>query len=131
MWRCGDDRRRTVPRVHPAVPDGADEVQDAAIRYAGSIFDDKSVEIDAVAVAANAAGIELGRSDSDYTDEIAELSDGDVQLVACEKSMRVAGLTRDDILDVAETATTSVGELDSHSDIAADTLTVILSAIIR
>ena len=88
------------------------------------MFNDKFVEIDAVAVAANASGIELGRSDSDYTDEIAELSDGDVLLVACENSMQVAGLTRDDILDVAETATTSVGELDSHSEVAADTLTV-------
>jgi len=98
------------------VADGADEVQDATIRYARGIFDDESVEIDAVAVVANASGIELVRSNSDYADEIAELSDGDVQFIACEKSMQAAGLTRDDILDVAETAPTSVGELTRRQE---------------
>ncbi|MFC7138018.1 hypothetical protein ACFQRB_19265 [Halobaculum litoreum] len=39
------------------IADGADDIQDATIRYAGGIFDDDSVEIDAVAVVANASGI--------------------------------------------------------------------------
>nr|WP_303651895.1 DsrE family protein [Halovenus rubra] len=60
--------------------------------------------MDAVAVVANASGIELVRSDSDYAEEIAELSEGAVQFVACKKSMQAVGLTRDDILDVVETA---------------------------
>jgi hypothetical protein len=98
------------------VADGADDVQDAAIRYAGGIFDDESVEMDAVAVVANASGIELVRSTSDYADEIAELSGGDVEFVACEKSMEAAGLTREDVLDVVETAPTSVGELTRRQE---------------
>jgi intracellular sulfur oxidation DsrE/DsrF family protein len=98
------------------VADGADDVQDAAIRYANGIFEDESVEMDAVAVVANASGIELVRSDSDYAEEIAELSEGAVQFVACEKSMQAAGLTRDDILDVVETAPTSVGELTRRQE---------------
>jgi hypothetical protein len=98
------------------VADGADEVQDAAIRYARGIFDDESVEMDAVAVVANASGIELVRTDSDYAEKIAELSEGDVQFIACEKSMQAAGLTRDDILDVVEIALTSVGELTRRQE---------------
>jgi intracellular sulfur oxidation DsrE/DsrF family protein len=61
------------------VADGADDVQDAAIRYATGIFEDESVTMDAVAVVANASGIELVRSDSAFAEEIAELSEGAVQ----------------------------------------------------
>ena len=98
------------------VADGAADIQDAAIRYAEGIFDDESLEMDAVAVVANASGIELVRWDSDYADEIANLSQGPVQFVACEKSMKAAGLKRDDILDVVETAPTSVGELTRRQE---------------
>jgi intracellular sulfur oxidation DsrE/DsrF family protein len=98
------------------VADGADDVQDAAIRYARGIFDDESVDMDAVAVVANASGIKLVRTDSNYSDEIVELSEGDIQFIACEKSMQAAGLTRDDILDVVETAPTSVGELTRRQE---------------
>ncbi|MDG5778757.1 DsrE family protein [Haloarculaceae archaeon H-GB11] len=98
------------------VADGAADIQDAAMRYAKGIFDDESIEMDAVAVVANASGIELVRSDSDYAEEIADLSQGAVQFVACEKSMQAAGLTRDDVLDVVETAPTSVGELTRRQE---------------
>lgn len=98
------------------VADGADDVQDAAIRYAAGIFEDDSVAVDAVAVVANASGIELVRSDSAYAEEITDLSGGAVEFIACEKSMQAAGLTRDDILDVVETAPTSVGELTRRQD---------------
>lgn len=91
--------------------DGSDAVQDAAIRYAGGIFEDDSVEIDAVAVVANASGIELVRSDSVHSQDITTLSEENVRFIACEKSMEAAGLTHDDILDVVETAPTSVGIL--------------------
>ncbi|WP_266082047.1 DsrE family protein [Haladaptatus caseinilyticus] len=93
------------------VSDGADEIQDAAIRYAGGIFEDESVDIDAVAVVANASGIELVRTDSAFAEEIGALSEGDVRFIACEKSMEAAGLTSDDILDTVDTAPTSVGVL--------------------
>jgi len=98
------------------VADGADDVQNAAIRYATGIFEDESVTMDAVAVVANASGIELVRSDSDYAEEITKLSEDTVEFVACEKSMQAAGLTRDDILDVVETAPTSVGELTRRQE---------------
>lgn len=98
------------------VADDADEVQDAAIRYASGIFKDHTVEMDHVAVVANAAGIELVRSDSTYAEEIGELSAGDVEFVACEKSLEAAGLTQDDVLTVVETAPTSVGELTRRQD---------------
>lgn len=93
------------------VSDGDDDVLDAAIRYAKGIFNDDSVEIKAVAVVANASGIDLVRADSAYAEDIAELSKGDVQFIACEKSMEAAGLTVGDIHDAAETAPTSVGML--------------------
>jgi intracellular sulfur oxidation DsrE/DsrF family protein len=93
------------------VANGADEVQDAAIRYARGIFDDDSVDIDTVAVVANASGIELVSSDSTYSEEIIALAEGSVHFIACEKSMETAGLTRDDILDAVDTAPTSVGKL--------------------
>ncbi|MFH5801145.1 DsrE family protein [Haladaptatus sp. CMAA 1911] len=93
------------------VSDGADAIQDAAIRYAGGIFEDHSVDIDAVAVVANASGIELVQTNSTYADEISTLSEEDVQFIACEKSMEAAGLTPDDILDAVDTAPTSVGVL--------------------
>ncbi|WP_380676033.1 DsrE family protein [Salinigranum sp. GCM10025319] len=96
--------------------DGDDDIQDATIRYAGGIFDDDSVEIDAVAVVANASGIDLVRADSTYAEDIAELSKGDVQFIACQKSMQAAGLTIDDIHDAAETAPTSVGVLTRLQD---------------
>ena len=98
------------------VADGAADIQDAAIRYASGIFEDESLETDAVAVVANASGVELVRTDSAYAEEIAELSGGDVEFVACEKSMAAAGLTEDDILDVVETAPTSVGELTRRQE---------------
>lgn len=93
------------------VSDGADEIQDAAIRYSRGIFEDDSVEVDAVAVVANASGIELVRTDSAFAEEIRSLSEGAVRFVACEKSMESAGLTDDDILAVVDTAPTSVGAL--------------------
>ncbi|WP_276259401.1 DsrE family protein [Haloglomus litoreum] len=98
------------------VADGADEVQDAAIRYAAGIFEDPSVEMDAVAVVANASGVELVRAESAYAEEITNLSAGAVEFVACEKSMQAAGLTDDDILEVVETAPTSVGELTRRQE---------------
>ncbi|ELZ02909.1 hypothetical protein C482_04601 [Natrialba chahannaoensis JCM 10990] len=98
------------------VADGATDVQDAAIRYANGIFDDESVEMDAVAVVVNASGIELVQSNSEYADEIAELSEDAVQFVACRKSMEAAGLTDDDILEAVETAPTSVGELTQRQE---------------
>src|SRR5699024_328619 len=90
---------------------GSEDVQDAAIRYASCIFEDDSVETDAVAVVANASGIELVRSDSDHSEDITTLSEKNVRFIACEKSMEAAGLTHDDILDSVETAPTSVGIL--------------------
>ncbi|QZP39329.1 DsrE family protein [Halobaculum magnesiiphilum] len=98
------------------VSDGADDIQDAAIRYSGGIFEDDSVDIDAVAVVANASGIGLVQSDSTYAEEIRSLSEGDVRFIACEKSMEAAGLTVDDILDVVDTAPTSVGALTRLQD---------------
>ena len=93
------------------VADGTDEIQDATIRYASGIFEDDSVDIDAVAVVANASGVELVRSDSTYSEDITALSEGNVRFIACEKSMEAAGLTHDDILDAVDTAPTSVGIL--------------------
>ena len=98
------------------VADGADAVQDAAIRYAAGIFEDPSVEIDAVAVVANASGVEFVRRVSAYATEITDLSSGAVEFVACEKSMAAAGLTDDDILDAVATAPTSVGELTRRQE---------------
>jgi hypothetical protein len=93
------------------VSDGDEEIQDAAIRYTRGIFRDDSVDVAAVAVVANAAGIELVRSDSTYAEDIAELSAGDIEFIACEKSMAAAGLTGDDLSTGVTTAPTSVGAL--------------------
>jgi hypothetical protein len=98
------------------VADGADEVQDAAIRYADGIFDDPSLTVDAVAVVANADGVALVTHDSEYADAIAELADRGVAFVACEKSLAAAGLSPDDVLDPVETAPTSVGALTRRQE---------------
>jgi intracellular sulfur oxidation DsrE/DsrF family protein len=91
--------------------DGSDDIQDATIRYASGIFEDDTVETDAVTVVANASGIELVRSDSAYSEDITALSEENIRFIACEKSMEAAELTHDDILDVVDTAPTSVGIL--------------------
>ncbi len=62
--------------------DGSDNVQDAAIRHASGVFEDDSVETDAVAVVANAAGIELVRSDSVHSEDITTLSEKNVCFIS-------------------------------------------------
>ena len=89
--------------------DGAE--QERSLTIAGNLLDDDSVELDDLAVVAQADGIEPLLEDGDRSDTTADLIDRGVSFKACGNTLEMEDLTESDLLEGIETVPSGAGEL--------------------
>jgi intracellular sulfur oxidation DsrE/DsrF family protein len=85
--------------------------QERALTIAGNLLDDDSVELDDLAVAAQAAGIEPLLGGGERSETAADLIDRGVSFKACGNTLEMEDLTETDLREGVERVPSGAGEL--------------------
>lgn len=96
--------------VFHLIEGGADE-QDLALTLAENLTNDDSIEMDDVAVLAQAEGIDPVTTDGDESGRVQALVEDGVSVKACSNTLAMFDLTEADLVDGVETVSSGVGEL--------------------
>ncbi|WP_232687523.1 DsrE family protein [Halobacterium zhouii] len=88
------------------------EEADAVLSNVENLLDDDSVDVDAVAVVANAHGVYTLTEESRHPERVRELAEGEgVEFLACANSLASRDASEDDLLEGVETVPAGVGAL--------------------
>lgn len=91
--------------------DGEAEEQDIALTLAENLAQDDTIDMEAIAVLAQAEGIEPVRADGEHSDRVASLISDGVSVKACSNTLDMFDLDEADLVDGVETVSSGVGEL--------------------
>jgi len=80
-----------------------------AIANISNLLADETVDHDAVALVANAGGVQHLRADTDHADGIRTLVERGVDVYSCKNAMSAQDLTSDDLVGGVETVPSGVG----------------------
>ena len=111
------DDKRTIGRIldnnqtvfHLA--SGDEGHQELVLTLAENLTQDDTIDMDDVAVLAQAEGIEPVRADGEGSDHVESLIDSGVTIKACSNTMEMFDLEESNLLDGVETVSSGVGEL--------------------
>lgn len=96
--------------VFHLVEGGADE-QDLALTLAENLTEDDTIEMDDIAVLAQADGIDPVTADGNESDRVRSLVESGVSVKACSNTLDMFDLSPADLVDGVETVSSGVGEL--------------------
>ncbi|WP_049900277.1 DsrE family protein [Halococcus agarilyticus] len=96
--------------VFHLIEGGSDE-QDLALTLAENLAGDESIDMDDIAVLAQAEGIDPVTTDGEKSDRVESLVDDGVSVKACSNTLEMFDLTESDLVDGVETVSSGVGEL--------------------
>ena len=85
--------------------------QELVLTLAENLTQDDTIDMDDVAVLAQAEGIEPVRADGEGSDHVESLIDSGVTIKACSNTMEMFDLEESNLLDGVETVSSGVGEL--------------------
>jgi len=91
--------------------DGGSDEQDLALTLAENLAKDDTIEMDDIAVLAQAEGIGPVTADEEYSDRVASLVDDGVSMKACSNTLDMFDLAEADLVDGVEVVSSGVGEL--------------------
>ena len=80
-----------------------------AIANISNLLADETVDHDAVALVANAGGVQHLRANKDHSDRIHTLIERGVDIYSCQNAMSAQDLTSDDLVGGVETVPSGVG----------------------
>lgn len=103
---------RTV--IH--LPSEADSEVDAALSNAENLLNDDTIELEAITLVVNSAGVRRLTRNTRYADRIRELLDAGIDIVACQRSLDEASMNDARLIDGIETASSGVGILTRLQD---------------
>ena len=92
------------------------EQQQTALTIANNLTEDDSVEIDDIAIVAQAEGIEPLTAGGDGSDAVEELLETGVAVKACGNTLELKDLAESDLVDGVETVPSGGGELTRLQD---------------
>lgn len=90
---------------------GDEDEQRLALTIAQNLLEDDSVEIDDVAVVAQAGGVGALLADGGSVDAVESLLEADVAVRACGNTLQNEGREESDLVDGVETVPSGVGEV--------------------
>lgn len=90
---------------------GDDEKQELVLTLTENLTKDDSIDMEAVALLAQAEGIDPVRADGERSDHVRSLIDDGVSVKACSNTMEMFDLNESDLVDGVETVSSGVGEL--------------------
>ena len=88
-----------------------------AVANISNLLADETVDHDAVALVANAGGVQHLRADTNHADRIRALIKRGVDVYSCQNAMSAQDLTSDDLIGGIETVPSGVGAI---ADLEAD-----------
>ena len=94
---------------HLASGDG--DKQELVLTLAENLTKDDTIDMDDVAVLAQAEGIEPVKSDGEGNDHVRSLIDNGVSIKVCSNTMEMFDLEEADLVNGVETVSSGVGEL--------------------
>ena len=95
---------------------GEEGDQKTALTIAGNLSEDESVEMDDIAVVAQANGIEPVTRDGTNSDMVESLLADGISVKACSNTLDLKDLTESDLVDGVETVPSGAGELTRLQD---------------
>lgn len=95
---------------------GDAEDRERALNIAGNLLDDDSVDVDDLAVVAQAGGIEPLLEGGDGSETTEELLDRGISFRACGNTLEMKDLEESDLVDGVETVPSGAGELVRRQD---------------
>jgi intracellular sulfur oxidation DsrE/DsrF family protein len=90
---------------------GSADEQDLALTLAENLTKDDTIEMDDVAVLAQAEGIDPVTANGDESDRVRALIEDGVSVKACSNTLAMFDLDESDLVDGVETVSSGVGEL--------------------
>ncbi len=96
--------------VFHLIGSSADE-QDLALTLAENLTEDDSIEMDDIAVLAQAEGIDPVTKEGDESERVRALVESGVSVKACSNTLAMFDLDESDLVDGVETVSSGVGEL--------------------
>lgn len=92
------------------------EHAEAILANVENLLDDDSVDVEDVALVANANGVYTLTGNAGQSDYVTELADEGVRFVACANSLRTRDIDESELAEGVETAPAGVGELTRLQD---------------
>jgi intracellular sulfur oxidation DsrE/DsrF family protein len=96
--------------VFHLIEGGSDE-QDVALTLAENLAQDDTIDMDDIAVLAQAEGIDPVTADGEHSDRVESLVNDGVSVKACSNTLDMFDLSEADLVDGVETVSSGVGEL--------------------
>lgn len=96
--------------VFHLIEGGSDE-QDLALTLAENLANDDSIDMDDIAVLAQAEGIDPVTTDGEHSDRVESLVDDGVSVKACSNTLDMFDIDNADLVAGVETVSSGVGEL--------------------
>jgi uncharacterized protein len=90
---------------------GDSDDQELTLTLAENLTKDETIDMDDVAVLAQAEGIDPVRADGDQSDHVQSLIEDGVSVKACSNTLDMFDLTEADLVEGVETVSSGVGEL--------------------
>lgn len=91
--------------------DGDADDQELTLTLAENLTEDDAIDMDDVAILAQAEGIDPVTEGSDGSDHVRELVESGVSVKACSNTLAMFDLDESDLVDGVETVSSGVGEL--------------------
>jgi intracellular sulfur oxidation DsrE/DsrF family protein len=91
--------------------DGDADEQELAFSLAGNLANDEAIDMDDIAVLAQAEGIDSVTINGEKSDRVRSLVDEGISFKACSNTLEMFDLDESDLIDGVETVSSGVGEL--------------------
>jgi len=95
---------------------GDEDHQKTVLTIAENLSNDKTIEMDAIAVVAQSEGIDPLRKDGIHSDTVEELLDAGIDFRACSNTLDLMDLEDGDLVDGVETVSSGASELTRLQD---------------
>ena len=95
---------------------GDEDRQKTVLTIAENLSDDESIEMDDIAVVAQAEGIDPFTRDGTHGDTVRELLDAGIEFNTCSNTLDMKDLEDHDLVEGVETVSSGVGELTRLQD---------------
>src|SRR6056297_1323900 len=89
---------------------GDEEHQDTVLTIAENLSNDETIEMDAIAVVAQAEGIDPLTTDGTHSDTVSDLLDAGIDFRACSNTLDLMDLADEDLVDGVETVSSGASE---------------------
>jgi intracellular sulfur oxidation DsrE/DsrF family protein len=95
---------------------GDEEHQDTVLTIAENLSNDETIEMDDIAVVAQAEGIDPFTKGGTHSDTVRELLDAGIEFKACSNTLDLMDLEDGDLVDGVETVSSGASELTRLQD---------------